>query len=123
MNNRKKIAHFRRQMKINKLMKHKTSSGERDRLIVSKSNRHIIAQVVNSKGIVLGYKSTMDKSLYKPNKSLCNREYAFEVGKALINQLKESNHSLLLAFDRNGFNYHGVIKNVADGARSVGGNF
>lgn len=122
MSTRKKNAQNRRKLRINSRMKQKCLLG-RDRLVVFRSNRHITAQVIDSEGKVLSYASTMDKSLYKPKVSLCNTEYAFKVGELLINNLKQSNHSLSLLFDRNGYKYHGIIKNVADGARSAGTSF
>ena len=90
------------------------------RLAVSKSNKNIIAQIIDdSKAETLAYESTLDKDI-KTKKA--NKEAAKEVGtliakKALDKKIKT------VVFDRGGFIYHGVVKELADAAREAGLEF
>jgi len=90
------------------------------RLAVCKTNKNIIAQIIDdTKGETLVYVSTLDKDI-KTKK--VNIEAAKEVGtavakKALDKKIKD------VVFDRGGFIYHGVIKELADAAREAGLNF
>ncbi len=90
------------------------------RLAVSKSNKNIITQIIDdSKAETLAYVSTLDKDI-KTKKA--NKEAAKEVGtliakKALDKKIKT------VVFDRGGFIYHGVVKELADAAREAGLEF
>ncbi|MFK7973347.1 MAG: 50S ribosomal protein L18 [Rickettsiaceae bacterium] len=90
---------------------------DRNRLSVFKSGKHIYAQIiddVNSKTLVAA--STLDKEIRRPAKSNCNVELAVKVG-ALLAQRAEKQAIKLVAFDKGGHRYHGVIKALADEAR------
>lgn len=90
---------------------------DRNRLSVFKSGRHIYAQIIDdstSKTLVAA--STLDKSIRKPAKSNCNVEFAVKVGKLLADRAEEKSIKLV-AFDKGGHKYHGVIKALADEAR------
>ncbi len=90
------------------------------RLAVCKTNKNIIAQIIDDEaGNTLVYVSTLDKAI-KTKKA--NKEAAKEVGtlvakKALENDIKE------VVFDRGGFIYHGVVKELAEAAREAGLEF
>lgn len=91
------------------------------RLCVFRSNNEIYAQLIDDKaGKTLAAVSSSDKALKgsKGNKS----EKAKLVGKAIAEKaisagIKE------VAFDRNGFLYHGRVKSLAEGAREGGLKF
>ncbi len=90
------------------------------RLAVCKTNKNIIAQIIDDEaGKTLVYVSTLDKEI-KTKKA--NKEAAKEVGalvakKALDEDIKE------VVFDRGGFIYHGVVKELAEAAREAGLEF
>ena len=90
------------------------------RLAVTKSNKNIIAQVIDDvKGETLVYVSTLDKDI---KTKAANVEAAKEVGaliakKALDKKIKE------VVFDRGGYIYHGVVKELAEAARENGLKF
>ena len=86
------------------------------RLCVFRSNQHITAQVIDDeKGKTIIFAS--DEKL-KGNKS----QKAIEVGKAIAKLAQEKKISKIV-FDRGGFNYHGRVKALADGAREGGLQF
>lgn len=90
----------------------------RYRLTVSKSNRHIRAQIIDdTKGHTLVSASTLDAALRQDNKSNCNREMAAKVGEIIGQRAAEKNISEVV-FDRGGSKFHGVIKSLADAARA-----
>ena len=93
----------------------------RNRLSVFRSNNHIYAQVIDdAKGITLASASTIEKDLVKA-KSV-KKELAELVGKKIAERsiakgIKD------VAFDKGRYKYHGLIKILAESARSEGLNF
>ncbi len=94
-------------------------TAERPRLSVFRSSKHMYAQLVDD---VTG-KTLMEASTVtlKSDKS-GNREAAKAVGEAIAKKAQEKNITTAV-FDRNGFLYHGRIKELADAARSAGLKF
>lgn len=89
----------------------------RNRLSVFKSGQHIYAQIVDdltAKTLVSA--STVDKEIRKVGKSNCNIVNAIKVGK-LIGERAAEQAITLVAFDKGGHKYHGVIKALAEAAR------
>lgn len=94
---------------------------ERPRLSVFRSNKEIYAQIIDDvSGKTLVSASSRDKELseVKGTKS----EIATAVGKAIAEKAKKSGIEAV-AFDRGGYQYHGRVKSLADGAREGGLNF
>lgn len=94
---------------------------ERPRLSVFRSNKEIYAQIIDDvSGKTLVSASSRDKDLseVKGTKS----EIATAVGKAIAEKAKKSGIEAV-AFDRGGYQYHGRVKSLADGAREGGLNF
>ena len=90
------------------------------RLAVCRTNKNIIAQIIDdTKGETLVYVSTMDKDI-KTKKA--NKEAAKEVGAAIAKKAMDKKIETVV-FDRGGFIYHGVVKEVAEAAREVGLKF
>jgi len=91
-------------------------AGNRNRLVVFRSNRAIYAQIVDdSTGkIVCG------ASALKSDKT--GIEAAVEVGVKIAELAKKQKISAV-SFDRNGYRYHGQVKSLADAAREAGLNF
>ena len=97
-----------------------SGTAECPRLAVSKSNKNITAQIIDdTKGVTLAYASTLDKEI-KTKKA--NKEAAKEVG-ALIAKKALDKKVKTVVFDRGGFIYHGVVKELAEAARTAGLEF
>jgi len=106
-------------------------TGDVPRLCVFRSSKHIYAQLVNDeKGkIIISAKDTeLKKTRAKTKKEegkeelTGKKEIAFEVGKlAAEKALKEKIEKVI--FDRGGYQYHGRVKALAEGARSAGLKF
>lgn len=96
-------------------------TAERPRMSVFRSNKEIYAQLIDdSTGKTLLAVSSRDKDLasLKGNKV----EKAQAVGKAVAEKALAAGISAV-AFDRNGYLYHGRVKSIADGAREGGLKF
>ena len=90
------------------------------RLAVTRSNKNIIAQIIDdTKGVTLAYVSTLDKEI---KTKAANKEAAKEVGAAIAKKALDKKIKTVV-FDRGGFVYHGVIKEVAEAAREAGLDF
>ena len=93
----------------------------RNRLSVFRSNNHIYAQVIDdSKGVTLASASTVEKDLVKSESG--RKELAEIVGKKIAERsiakgVKD------VAFDKGKYKYHGLIKILAESARTQGLNF
>lgn len=99
-------------------------TADRPRLTVYYSLKHLYAQIVDdSQSKVLMASSTLSKDLRDELKSVKGqKEIAKVVGKAVAKKALAGNIKLVV-FDRNGYQYHGVIKALADGAREGGLKF
>lgn len=98
-------------------------TGERPRLTVFRSNRHIYAQIIDDrKGVTLVQASTMDKEFRKQAKDPFTIETASQVGKRLAAKAIELNIGKVV-FDRGPYLYHGKVRALADGARDGGLDF
>ncbi len=110
-------ARFRRKMRIRKKI---FGTGERPRLSVFRSNRHIFAQIVDDdKGITLVASSSFSKELKGQKIEGGKTAMAKEVGK-LIAQKAKAKGIEKVVFDRGGYLYHGRVKALAEGAREGG---
>mgnify|MGYP000674074206 CR=1 FL=1 len=97
-----------------------SGTAERPRLCVFRSNTNIYAQIIDDvAGNTIVSASTLDKEV-KTKKS--NVEAAKEVG-TLIAKRAEKINIKDIVFDRGGYIYHGVVKEVAEAAREGGLNF
>lgn len=93
---------------------------ERPRLCVYRSNSNIYVQIINdSEGITLVSASTLDKAI---NTKYSNKQAAKEVGALIAKRALEKNIKTVV-FDRGGYIYHGVIKELAEAAREAGLEF
>ena len=100
-----------------------TGTSERPRLSVFRSTRYVYAQAVDdTTGRVLASASELEEALKSTISGKAKKERAREVGKAIGAKLKGLNINTVV-FDRNGFIFHGRVKEVADGARESGLEF
>lgn len=107
-----------RSVKRVKIRKKIQGSSERPRLSVFKSNKNIIAQLIDD---VTG-KTLIAVSTSKDIKDKSGKDAAFEVGKLMATKAKDKKIDKIV-FDRGGYLFHGRVKAVADGAREGGLNF
>ena len=115
---RKGVARKRRHLRVRKKV---TGSTARPRLVVNRSSRHMVAQVVDdSAGVTLASASTMDASLRTAAGD--KTEKARKVGELVAERAKAAGVSAVV-FDRGGNRYHGRIAALADGARESGLEF
>lgn len=95
----------------------------RPRLAVFRSLRHVYAQVIDDEaGTTLVAASSQEKDVAGSASHCGNAEAAKLVGKAIAERAKEKGFEVVV-FDRGGFNYHGVIRAMADAAREAGLKF
>lgn len=98
-------------------------SGERPRLAVFKSGRHIYAQVIDdATGATLAHASSLDPALKGEKKPTANRETATRVG-TLVAERAKGRGIARVVFDRGGYIYHGKVKALAEAARQGGLEF
>jgi len=99
----------------------RVSKGDRPRLSVFRSGRHIYAQIINDvEGVTVASASSAEKD-FKSGKGW-NVEGASEVGKLIAERAKKAGVSDVV-FDRGGYLFHGRVKALADAARESGLNF
>ena len=92
-----------------------------NRLTVTRTPRHIYAQVISpTGGVVVAQASTLDASLRSG--ATGNVEAAKAVGVLIAERAKAAGITKV-AFDRSGFKYHGRVKALADAARENGLEF
>ena len=93
------------------------------RLVVSRSNCHIYAQIVAPEGDrVLASASTLEGEVRKDLKNGGNTAAAAVVGKRIAERAKALGIERV-AFDRSGFRFHGRVKALAEAAREGGLKF
>lgn len=110
------ISRIKKKMRIRRKI---AGSVERPRLSVFKSLNHVYAQLIDdSSGTTIVSASSVEKTL----KGKSGREAAKQVGTELASRALKKNIQNAV-FDRNGFRYHGKIKELADAAREAGLKF
>lgn len=96
---------------------------ERPRLVVFRSLNNVYAQLIDDvAGVTLVEASTLDKTVREGLKHCGNKSAGRAVGKNLADRAKAKGISSVV-FDRAGFRYHGVVKELADAAREAGLKF
>ena len=96
-----------------------SGTAERPRLVVTRSNRGIVAQLVDDReGKTLASASWLQVKTFKGDK----KSQAAEVGKLLAASAKQAKIDSAV-FDRGGYLYHGRVKALADAAREGGLKF
>ena len=107
-----------RRIKIKfRIRKSVNGTAERPRLTVFRSNKQIYAQVINDlTGTTLVSASSLGME------AMPKKEQAAKVGELIAKKATEAGVEKVV-FDRNGYLYHGRIKELADAARKGGLNF
>ena len=97
-----------------------SGTADRPRLCVFKSNANITVQIIDDvAGHTLCQASTLDKEVKEKH---ANKVAAKEVG-ALIAKRAAKKNITEIVFDRGGYIYHGVVKELAEAAREGGLKF
>jgi len=111
---------LRRQAAVRRRVK---GTAERPRLSVFRSLKHIYVQAIDDTNErVLAVASDLESGLRDEVKGLKKAERAHKIGEAIAKKLLEKQVKTVV-FDRNGFIYHGRVKQVAEGARKGGLEF
>jgi len=99
------------------------AAGERKRLSVFRSSKHIYAQVIDDDaGVTVAAASSAEKAAREGLKTGANVDAAKAVGKLIAERAKEKGVKDVI-FDRGGYLYHGRVRALAEAARESGLNF
>lgn len=97
-----------------------SGTAERPRLCVYRSNKNLFVQVIDDvAGKTICQASTLDKEV---KTKYANAEAAKEVGVLIAKRAIEKNIKTVV-YDRGGYVYHGVVKELAEAAREAGLEF
>ena len=107
-----------RRTKIKYRVRNKISGvAERPRMSVFRSNKQIYVQIINDQtGRTLAAASSLGLE------AMPKKEQAAKVGELIAKKALEAGITAVV-FDRNGYLYHGRVKEVADAARNGGLKF
>lgn len=108
-----------RRLRIKAHIRHKVSgTAQKPRLTVFRSNAQIYAQVIDDvKGATLASASSLGIK-----EKMTKTEQAAKVGALVAKAAQEAGITTVI-FDRNGYLYHGRVKQLADAAREAGLKF
>ena len=113
----RKMERTRRHIRVRRKI---SGTAERPRLCVYRSNSNIYVQVIDDvAGKTLAQASTLDEEIKTKHS---NKAAAKEVGALIAKRAIEKNIKSVV-FDRGGYIYHGVVKELAEAAREGGLEF
>lgn len=113
----RKFERTRRHIRVRRKI---SGTADRPRLCVYRSNTNIYAQIIDDvAGNTLVSASTLDKEVKTKH---ANKDAAKEVG-TLIAKRATDKKIKSVVFDRSGYIYHGVVKELAEAAREGGLEF
>jgi large subunit ribosomal protein L18 len=99
------------------------AAGERKRLSVFRSSKHIYAQVIDDDGgVTLASASSIEKNMREGLKTGASIAAAKSVGKMIAERAKEKGITDVI-FDRGSYLYHGRVRALAEAAREGGLKF
>ena len=112
------VSKLERRIKIKYRIRNKISgTTERPRMSVFRSNKQIYVQIINDvTGTTLASASSLGME------AMPEKEQAAKVGELIAKKALEAGITTVV-FDRNGYLYHGRVKEVADAARNGGLKF
>ncbi len=109
---------YRRHLRVRKKI---AGTLERPRLVVFRSSKHIYAQLVDdTRGVTLIGASDRTEGIQPEAKGKTGKSFALG---HLIAVKAKAKGIVRVVFDRGGYQYHGRVKAVADGARKGGLEF
>ena len=116
--NKNVVGRKRRHIRVRKKV---SGTPERPRLVVTRSARHLVAQVVDdTQGLTLASASTMEADLRVD--AVDKSAKARKVGQLVADRAKKAGIDAVV-FDRGGNKYHGRVAALAEGAREGGLDF
>jgi len=120
MENRIKQRNIRRKRRAMRVRKAVRGMEGKPRLTIFRSNKNLFAQIIDDEthATIVGM-GTMSKEFNGAKKS---KETAKEIGKRIAIEAKKKNIEKVV-FDRGQYKYHGVVAELANGAREEGLKF
>lgn len=113
----RKMERTRRHIRVRRKI---SGTAERPRLCVYRSNTNLYVQIVDDVvGNTLVAASTLDKEIKTKH---ANKQAAKELGTLIAKKALDKKIQTVV-FDRGGYIYHGVVKELAEAAREGGLNF
>lgn len=113
----RKMERTRRHIRVRRKI---SGTAQRPRLCIYRSNSNIYAQIIDDvAGNTLVQASTLDKEI---KTKYSNKAAAKEVGTLIAKRAAEKSIKSVV-FDRGGYIYHGVVKELAEAAREGGLKF
>jgi large subunit ribosomal protein L18 len=110
----RRVSRLRRHVRLRKKIR---GTAARPRLIVTRSTRHLYAQVVDdTRGVTMASASTYGLEV-DGDKTAAARK----VGELVAERAKAAGVSAVV-LDRGGYQYHGRVRSLAEGAREGGLN-
>jgi large subunit ribosomal protein L18 len=114
------VGRERRKLRIRRKI---SGTGDKPRLTVFRSAKHIYAQVIDDvEGKTLVHVSTLSRDVRGTVEDANKTDAAKKVGQAIAKLLVAKGIEKVV-FDRNGYLYHGRVRALADGAREGGLKF
>ena len=109
---------YRRHLRVRKKVE---GTPERPRLVVFRSSKHIYAQLVDDeRGVTIAGAADTSEGMQVDGQGKVARSFA--LGRLIASKAKEKGIAKVV-FDRGGYQDHGRVKAVADGARKGGLEF
>ena len=113
----RKFERTRRHIRVRRKL---SGTAETPRLCVYRSNANVYAQVIDDVAkVTLVSASTLDKEVKEKHS---NKVAAREVGALIAKRALEKNIKTVV-FDRGGYIYHGIVKELAEAASEAGLEF
>ncbi len=115
---RRRLSRARRHFRLRKKIR---GTAERPRLVVTRSSRHVVAQLVDdTAGRTLASASSLEADVRAVDGD--KKAHAAAVGERLAARAKDVGVRRVV-FDRGGHDYHGRVAALADAARGAGLEF
>ena len=113
----RKMERTRRHIRVRRKI---AGTAERPRLCIYRSNTNLYVQIIDdAAGNTLVSASTLDKEIKTKH---ANKEAAKELGTLIAKKASDKKIETVV-FDRGGYIYHGVVKELAEAAREGGLKF
>ena len=113
----RKFERTRRHIRVRRKI---SGTAECPRLCIYRSNANIYVQIIDDvAGVTLVSASTLDKEVKEKH---ANKVAAKEVGSLIAKRAIEKNIKDVV-YDRGGYIYHGIVKELAEAAREAGLEF
>ena len=106
-----------------RIRKRLSGTGDRPRLAVFRSNKHIYAQLIDdAKGVTIAAAGSIEAEAKKSSAKGGNVGAAKAVGQLIAERAKEKGLEAVV-FDRGGYIFHGRVRALAESAREAGLRF